>query len=746
MGMSVVEDIPILLANRYGAVSGAYVRGGGDDYSGSFFRAIRLKIDNSNVDQPYKQHIWTYACITAKATSLKSVPFLIVKPTKEAENRKSFSAKTELRKIRGLSPRGLYKCNIDEINKRGFEVVENGPAYDLFNNPNPLMTADQLIESWVIYMDVTGAVFWVMEDQPGQPIDDNKFPSIIWPYGQDAFEPDQDGNDALVGWKRKAIGKAPEKPYKLNQVLRFYRFDPYNRLAGLSRFDVTDTLVQQDWKAGKFNEAFFDNGADPGGIIRVPGEITDPKKRKAILTDWNDNHKGVFKSNKTGLLTNGAEFQWSPRSHHDMEFIDGLGWNRDGVFAAHGVPKMQASIYEDLQLATAQIADKKYWTDTIIPEGRYIEDVVNARLFSGKIREVQNQYALFDFSGIEALRDDMDKKSEIATRLFNIGIPLNDINERLEMGFDEYEWGDAGYIPFSLQQAGIESSDDNGDTNPLETPAADGKKSGKVAIITNRVKVIEKAQKEKLWDVWVQRVFFPIEKKFKSKIRKYFFDLRIHQLSKWDSATKSVVRSLPDYEDLDAILFNKTEWMNKLKTVSSPFIKSAAQSSLDQVFDEIGSTAWGIEDPRVMSILQMKENKIVGITERFWDSLKTSIGEGLQNSETVTEISERIKGQFNIWSSPTRALTIARTETAQCASSVRYKVYQGEGVKLHEWVNSNDEHVRDHHVAFETVGPQPIGYNWMDAIGEPGRLLHPSDMGGPAGEVINCRCLTVAQV
>ena len=62
----------------------------------------------------------------------------------------------------------------------------------------------------------------------------------------------------------------------------------------------------------------------------------------------------------------------------------------------------------------------------------------------------------------------------------------------------------------------------------------------------------------------------------------------------------------------------------------------------------------------------------------------------------------------------------------------------------HEWSTARDEAVREDHRAFEDAGPQTLDFNYMTIVPGGGTLLFPSDMGGPAKQVINCRCLEVA--
>lgn len=739
-----MNPVPVLyIANKFGATT--ETRGAVDNMTGEFFRAIRLNMGDGQIKQPYKEHVWTYSCISAKATAIKNVPFLIVKDAKDNQGR----ARAQMREIRAIPAKYRYQITAEELTKRGFDIIETGPAFDLFSNPNPIMTRAQLWESWIVLMDLFGAAFWILEGGNGA-VSENQFPVEIWPCKPEEFEPKFDDAGNLIKWRRVPFGRRQEKIFDLWQVIWFHRYNPYEELTGLAPYEAVKKAASQDYKAQVFNEAFFDNSADPGGILKVK-DFLDPEQSKSMLREWNDKHKGASKGEKTALLQGGAEYDRNPRTHVDMQFLDGRKWNRDETFAAFGTPKMMASIYEDLQLATAQVAEKNFWTNTIVPDLQYIEDLLNGRAMFGnsKIKDIRGAYCLFDLSNVQALRDDLGKKLASAQIACQIGATFNDVNEVLELGFPEYDWGDKWYRPFSLV------SDDNASASPPQVgagspPAAPAAAPAEpppeeMPMKSAAAIIVAKADDAQQWDQWIARVFGQ-EKRFQAKIKLYWYDLRTHQLQRLDEFTKALTRKMPIKEELDQILFNDAQWNEQLQKTAKPFIMQAAQSSLDHFAIEIGISPWQITDPRIASVLQEKVIKITGINTRFREQLRQSMIDGIDAGETVTELSQRVRNEFNFAATPSRTLTIARTETAQTASTVRNINMIGEGVKQQQWITAGDEHVRDSHVVFGGAGPQDIGFNFCSLVGEPGELLYPSDMAGPAGEVINCRCVATAVV
>ena len=102
-------------------------------------------------------------------------------------------------------------------------------------------------------------------------------------------------------------------------------------------------------------------------------------------------------------------------------------------------------------------------------------------------------------------------------------------------------------------------------------------------------------------------------------------------------------------------------------------------------------------------------------------------------AELLPPLREEVKDVFKARAS--RALTVARTETAHASNTARFVSMQKAGVRRHQWLTSNDPQVRDSHAAID---------GQIVEVGAPfaNGLRHPSEPGGPAAEVINCRCLT----
>jgi hypothetical protein len=111
-------------------------------------------------------------------------------------------------------------------------------------------------------------------------------------------------------------------------------------------------------------------------------------------------------------------------------------------------------IYEDATLANIKTAREMHWEDTIIP---YLDDLKGA-LNRSLVRRFGKRDTLrlaYDTSEVRALQDKFHKQIETGERMFKMGVPFNQIIQRLGLRMDPVPGGDVGYVPSTMVPAGL---------------------------------------------------------------------------------------------------------------------------------------------------------------------------------------------------------------------------------------------------------------------------------------------------
>jgi phage protein F-like protein len=124
--------------------------------------------------------------------------------------------------------------------------------------------------------------------------------------------------------------------------------------------------------------------------------------------------------------------------------------------------------------------------------------------------------------------------------------------------------------------------------------------------------------------------------------------------------------------------------------------------------------------------------KVTNITEKTKETINKIIVKGQTNGVNVKdiakEITEKVKGMEK-----TRAMVIARTETATTSTTTYYEGLVKAGLEKTWWHVGGGKTDRSSHVA---CNGETIGVEETFSCG----LKHPHELDAPAEEIINCHC------
>jgi hypothetical protein len=176
---------------------------------------------------------------------------------------------------------------------------------------------------------------------------------------------------------------------------------------------------------------------------------------------------------------------------------------------------------------------------------------------------------------------------------------------------------------------------------------------------------------------------------------------------------------------------NKEQWAANINAV----IKPTATKFTNDVMVSMSFTFPGLA-PEVEKFLQTYAINLADqVNKTTMKMIKTQITAGIAAGETLDQITDRISDSYLHWSR-SRPETIARTEVGKISSltineTIKHSKLDKKNV-MKIWITASDGRVRDSHRAQHRMKrkfnePFPNG------------LMYPRS-GGPAEEVINCRC------
>jgi SPP1 gp7 family putative phage head morphogenesis protein len=169
-----------------------------------------------------------------------------------------------------------------------------------------------------------------------------------------------------------------------------------------------------------------------------------------------------------------------------------------------------------------------------------------------------------------------------------------------------------------------------------------------------------------------------------------------------------------------------------------PIWRASMTRGVDSIAGQTGAAVdFHFTDPRVVQLLAGRRQEIRGVDERMLTDLHELLQEGLAERNTEEELKRLVIDFFG--GERANARTVARTETFSAYSGGRFEAMREARVRTHRWVTARDARVRDEHIVLE-------GERVMVGAPFSNGLEYPHDPTGEAGQVINCRCVTIPEV
>ncbi len=225
-------------------------------------------------------------------------------------------------------------------------------AAKLWEQPNDFMTGQFLRTMVEWHYDAVGEGWIVVDyDELGLGI-----PRALWPVRPDRMEPVTDASKYLLGYIY--TGPSGEKvPLDINEVLRITRPHPLEPHRGVGAVQSLLTTLGTSLTAQQWIQNFFLNDATPGGMLELGREeLMEADEYRQYRARWNDNHKGVSRSHRVGILEMGT-FKPYEVNLRNLQFTEMRHLTRDQVLEAYRVHKGMLGIAEDVNRANAETGD-----------------------------------------------------------------------------------------------------------------------------------------------------------------------------------------------------------------------------------------------------------------------------------------------------------------------------------------------------------------------------------------------------
>lgn len=406
------------------AISAVFQSSGGTGlFSGrfSFKRAV---------SQGYKDLVWVNRCISKKADSVASVPWVA------------------FRKEKGSNE---------------YKPLDSHPIIELIEQPNRFMGKREMFSHWMTDLDLGGNSYWELVTNT------QKRPIGLWRIRPDWMKPIPGERGNFL--QRYELQYGTQKiPFKIDEIIHMKYIDPVDPFVGMSLITAASRTIETENAAIGWNKTILDNSGVPNGVLKVPVEAIEHQERSQITESIEEEFTDE-KRHRPLVLWGGLDWEPMSMSQKDMDFMSQRKMNKWEICSVLGVPAQVVGADPEAKYANYQTARLSFWEDTIVLLLDWIRTVINTRIVP--LYGDDSLYVSYDLSEVPAMREAFTEKIKSAVDLWRMGFPINAINERLALGMPQVDWGDVAWMPMNLVPAIAlpsgneedEDTDDGGDTD-----------------------------------------------------------------------------------------------------------------------------------------------------------------------------------------------------------------------------------------------------------------------------------------
>ena len=319
------------------------------------------------------------------------------------------------------------------------DKVTAGPLVELLQKVNPFWTFQRLIEMTELSLCLWGSAYVFLDrgtNRRGRPLE-------MWWARPDRVTVVPDKENYVSHFLYQVGTAQPPIRFERDEVIWLRYPNPLDEFDGLSPLASAAIAADTSRAAMISNAAMFRNGLQMAGVVLpANGQNLTEEQARGLEQAMSRRFKGADKAHRWGVLRFEAKFQALSVTPKDAEFLGSLKWSLEEICRAYGVPL--DLVGGERTYANQKDARLAIWTDTILPEARFISTELTEQLLPlfPNVADVIE----FDASGVAVLQEAEQAKWTIEKEKIDAGILLP--NEwRESKGLDPVPWGNAWWAP-----------------------------------------------------------------------------------------------------------------------------------------------------------------------------------------------------------------------------------------------------------------------------------------------------------
>src|SRR6266436_6531428 len=366
----------------------------------------------------YQQVVWVYRAVNALAEQAANVPFLFSRGERGREN-----------------------------------LVTSGPLLDFYARPHPQLSRFEYWELRVIWLMLRGECFRVPIFQSATGglrgrgrgrlekiliLEPSHFQHIIQDH-------------QLVGWRYTGFGNSTPLASQIflpEEVWYEKLPNPFDFWRGMPPLYAAAMAAKTDFAASAFMRGIIENNGDVGTMVRTEKQLA-PEQADELIAKLRERKRRAGIADRPLLLPGVAEIIKPTLSSSDMQFLENRKFSRAEICAAFGVPEEILTATDHAKYDVMQGARQNFIENRVAPlccRLEAAEDVVVKSLDPSAV-------GWFDLDSLPIMQQARRNRLMAARTGFEMGIPFNELNRVLDLGFKHLPWGDEGYVAAGMKKA-----------------------------------------------------------------------------------------------------------------------------------------------------------------------------------------------------------------------------------------------------------------------------------------------------
>jgi HK97 family phage portal protein len=368
----------------------------------------------------YQQVVWVYRAINALAEQVANVPFLFSRGERGREN-----------------------------------LVTSGPLLDFYARPHPQLSRFEYWELRVIWLMLRGECFRVPifeQSSSSSKLNRRRLKKILIldpSHFQHIIQDHQ-----LVGWRYTGFGNSTPLASQIflpEEVWYEKLPNPFDFWRGMPPLYAAAMAAKTDFAASAFMRGIIENNGDAGTMVRTEKQLA-PEQAEELIAALRNRKRRAGIADRPLLLPGVAEIIKPTLSSSDMQFLENRKFSRAEICAAFGVPEEILTATDHAKYDVMQGARQNFIENRVAPiccRLEAAEDVVVKSLDPSAV-------GWFDLDSLPIMQQARRNRLMAARTGFEMGIPFNELNRVLDLGFKHLTWGDDGYVAGGMQKVGGE--------------------------------------------------------------------------------------------------------------------------------------------------------------------------------------------------------------------------------------------------------------------------------------------------